>query len=353
MNMPISREANVTEMTAHLQAEVDSYIRGAFPLIDASNPEADALLVRYNPDTTPPYLNTSIVHASFYPDGLNDKTDSHARQVLQIALGRAADDKDPAYARHAAEHMTFPEAIEALITASEAGEALGVSSVPCIVTVTDDESRKGIFKANRFVIETELFPRRVFRPEPYVYSLNNARKTPQNSIPGFLRKTARQSETGTAQAVLTAMYLGLTPIDIMNALDEKNLKKELLSKTWPYVTRSRGSDWKLLNAIREALMVESDRQFFVRRSSDAYHQAMQLLESGRLLPSDAHKTPGFGYAEIDDMVTARSVWVGVAEIAQKNANLDFADPARTLYIDRRFSGYSTTSLATAYIPQEI
>lgn len=231
--------------------------------------------------------------------------------------------------------MTFPEAIKALIAASKSDEKLHASSVPSIITVTDGDRRKGKFKANRFVIETDPFMRRVFRPESYVQAMN-ASRTHRNALPAFLRKTARQSEAGTAQAILTAVYLGFTPKNIMQALDERNLKAELTRKNRPYVTGSCKSDLQLLNDIRDALMIESGGQFFVRRSSDAYLQAVKLLESGKLLPQNALKMLGFGYAEIDDMVTARSVWVGVAEIAQKNASLEFADPARSAYIDRHF-----------------
>lgn len=176
-------------------------------------------------------------------------------------------------------------------------------------------------------------------------------KPKQGKIPQELRKIARE-EHGTARAILAGLYAGLTPEAIMQALDEPTLKQELTRQNLPFITNNRPYDKALLRKLAEILFIEVDSKFFVRRSADVFLSALKILQEAKYLPQNASHLEGLSFSEFKDAVTARGVFVGLSEIAQRAGPIEYHDPLRTNYIDSHYGKLATSILASAYITQE-
>ena len=111
----------LTELTAHLQAEIDGKLRQGYPFIGKGGAEAVQVLDRYNPEKTPLLAADSLTYVSFDPTRYKEPL---TNQVLQIALSRSANSNDPAYSSHGAEHVVFQEAVKKLTQAIRNRDAL-------------------------------------------------------------------------------------------------------------------------------------------------------------------------------------------------------------------------------------
>jgi hypothetical protein len=338
-------QTKIVELTAHLQEPIDKALRVGYPLIDRRNPEAQSALAHFHPDVTPLHSPDSLARVSFDPQKYREPL---TNQTMRIALARAANPNDTAYARHGSEHVVFDETIRRLKQTIESREPLDIYWQPIMVQSNLDTHLE--FPATRLVIETPPFTRSSARPDPYIEA-QVAVKPKQGQIPRELRRIAR-TEYGTARAILAGLYAGLSPEAIMHALDETNLKQELIARKLPYITNSRASDKSLIRKLEEIMFIELDTKRFVRRSSEAYLSALSILEQAKYLPQNASHIQGFGFSEYADTVTARAVFIGLSEIAQQVAPIAYHDPLRTSYIDTHYGKLATTILATAFIPQE-
>ncbi len=335
----------ITELTAHLQEPIDRALHEGFPLVDRRNILATDVLAHFNPDVTPLHSPDSITRVSFDPQKYKEPL---TNQAMLITLARAANPEDPTYARHGAEHIVFNESIRRLQHAIESRQPLSIYWEPMVVQSNLDTRQE--FRATRLVIETAPFTRSSARPDPYIYAITKV-KPKQGKIPQELRKIAR-GEYGTARAILAGLYTGLSREDLIQTLDESNLKQELIGRKLPYITSTRASDKFLIRKLQDVMFIELDKNRFIRRSSDAYLSALAILEEAKYLPQNASHIPGLGFSEYADTVSARAVFIGLSEIAQQVAPIEYHDPLRTKYINDHYGKQATSILATAFIPQE-
>lgn len=342
---PGAPELKRIEATIHFQQELDEKMRQQFPLIRGGRADAAELLMRFDPNRTPVDRPNSLTFVSFQPKKLT--ADIVTQNVLAIALQRAADPNDKlTFCHHAAEHVVFEEAVAALIQANNQG-ALGYEWVPQFIK---GPTGKPQYNAQRLKLTTPPFVRDSFRPQPYVEAKEKLVGKPPQTVAKGLRRIARES--GVGRALLLAGYAALEAPPIMAALDEEHLKNDLRQKGQFYLTRNRPGDWPFLMEFLEQITIVVGDRRFPRRSPEAYRAALLLLQNRGLIPDKAVEQEGFRFVQMPDEVTAVALLLGMSEIAQREANPEYLDPARINYIDRTYGPLATTIMATAYILED-
>lgn len=328
-----NREFLQIDATFQYQKELDDRLREQFPFVGGE--EGQDILGRYK--------SGDLIYASFKPDLLTK--DRLTRQVVSIALRRAANPNDPAHCRHGADHEVFKEAVDALIDAVKNGR-VETNWVPVLINGQDEKPK---YKAQRLCLLTPVFQRQVSRPVPFL-AAKDLSKPSGESVGKAVRRMAR--ENGIGFALLVCGYACMEPKDIMGVLGEENLKRELKDARRPYVSPKRQDDWKLVWEILDRITVLArDGKRFPRYSAEAYKEALKILENKNLVPKGVMGEENFSFVTTTMSARAVAIFAGMSEAAQKFADPSYFDPACTAYIDREYGGISTTLMVTAYLKE--
>lgn len=283
----------------------------------------------------------------FYSFEHGIKNSRFLRQVYYTALTRASNPNDVAFSKHAEEHETFHDAVEAL-RGVLMKRSVDVSFSPSVLSNSNLREKK--IKVNRLILSTGEFTRPTFRPSPYHFALE---LQAYDGGPKWKRRQILQVAVkhGPVFAVLGAIYALYTPDEIINIFDRPDVKENIRAM-WPNCVIPLQREYhhgQTLGALYNILIISAAQGLYPTLDPEKHREALDLLQQygwikNRLLRNEAEKFIGS-----NDTANAIAVFRTMEEVAQYLASNSLLEPLRSRYLSEQFSRYGTTDLITAYL----
>lgn len=330
--MPQERGYNRVDATARYTTELKELLRKLYPALSLNNlgDLQTGALTFGSIDTR----NSQIVFM---------------REALGVAFSRAADGTpgNAAFCTHGAEgHVVFTEAVEVLQQQLADGGKVALRMTTRQREIHQN-SAAGSVAVERFVLTGEPYLRRSVRPR-HLDSADSLRNLdlPENARNKKLRDIAR--EEGVGSALLVATTLGLTQDEIFTLFRNQQFNTEHL-KGSKVPTANRPGDAAFLTKLADAMVVRTPSGVHPVRTAESHRLALEMLVNEKFATPEQIVGPQYSMSVTNNNAIPVAVFRGMTEMAQKHADQNYRDPARTEHIDREYGGVMTTNMATAYL----
>ena len=313
---------------------LDKKLSGLYPLVD--NGDSDILSL---------FESGELRFVSFRVKGSVIWTRS---RILTKALEKAASQEDGVtYSEHGSEHGVFQESLRRLDSYIKKGSVNEYFQ-------TNIRKFKGVTKTyeypiERYIIESPHFQRTTARPNPQLYA--KKLRGDEKDITKALRDISIQR--GIPYAILAALYKGKNDKEIINIFSDKQYRERLMykfGKNVRFVHPTHQEDVVMLRQLSSRLRVVTKTGVYPSYSADDYNTALQILViNGWLTEEDLKKNRFYKFEQTTENPYIRGVFYGMTQFAQKYADENYLDPARSEYIFGKYENIASSRLLTAFM----
>ncbi len=328
--------------------EISNYIRKTYPLVSTDR-EVEM------------YRNGKAAYVSFCTKYNTREQQSRLFSILDIALARGQDTQDIAFAQQASQrNRSFSDSGNEL-RQNISGGMLSMQQQIDTIPVT---TAKGQINAeiHDFVIEGERRQRYQLYPSPLRLAiemedkaglLSLSQQAEQRYAARVLRASA--SEYGVPFSILTGLYFGLLPEDIIRTFDNPNVIEAILKdrkqkegldrtilKSIKFPHANEPVQLNMLENIRNIITVSTEEGVKPNYSNDAFGDALNRFTGDYFF--DLRNPMLYQLIQTKYTVYPQARFRGLDEIAQTQASTDFINPPRAVYINKYYGDKATTRI---------